>query len=97
MKSVNLFNVFFSFSDDKLTTLFSISLLNLLQAKIEKEMNVNMNIFTILSRISISPSPEPIQTFNNPNETDHETYFEKVFNYVRYMNLLEIIFLDYRF
>ena len=88
--------IFIYSSDDKLKTLFSVSLLNLLQAKIEKDMNVNMNIFTILSRISFNSTPESTEAFNNPNETAHETYFDKVFNYVstikHFMLYLDAIF-----
>ena len=65
-----------------MTTLFSISLLNLLQAKIEKDMNVNMNIFTILSKVSLKSSPESNEICNNPSESNHESFFDNFFNYV---------------
>ena len=56
--------------------------MNLLQAKIEKTMNINTSIITLLGTFSNSISPESKEIFDKPNENSSVAYFEKLFNYV---------------
>ena len=81
-------------SDQKMTTLFSISLINFLQAKIEKQMNLNMNIQTILSKYPFNISDRANQIFNQPLDYSNcqNDFFQDVFNYVRAFSLNYLIF-----
>ena len=62
--------------------MFTICLFNLIQFQVEKTINLNMSIQTILSKFPSKNSTEFLNKSNVRNENDCETYFESIFNYV---------------
>ena len=81
-----ILELFFYFkSDQKITTLFSISSINYLQAKVEKQMNLNMNIQTVLSKYPSKISDKASEIFNQPSDFPdcQNDFFEDIFDYVR--------------
>jgi hypothetical protein len=67
-----------------MTSLFSISLINFLQAKIEKQMNLNMNIQTVLSKYPSNLSDKANEVFTRPADyaNSQNDFFEEIFTYV---------------
>ncbi len=79
-----------------MTSLFSISLINFLQAKIEKQMNLNMNIQTVLSKYPSNLSDKANEVFTRPADyaNSQNDFFEEIFTYVSLFLHIEIKFLQ---
>ena len=81
-------------SDEKMTSLFAISLISFLQAKIEKQINLNLNIQTILSKYPDIISEKSAEIFAQPLKysNSHEAFFEDIFSYVRISILFPFVY-----
>lgn len=79
-------------NDEKLTTLFSICVLNFLQAKVENKMNINMNAQTVLSKYPLFDSERSSGIFSEPTKylNCHETFYEDILNYNDYDFLYKV-------